>query len=636
MPATRILALIKQSLLANLVEETLVEAGYQVKLFDDESKALKELEGFPIAVLLIENWLDNGSTFTIIDDVLRRNPLCVVILLEASPSQDIILKAIQSGVDDLLILPITEQKLLKSIQTALDRRNRLVISARGQSLEAGKTIFPTDANMEMDVIGRSLTASLDLDHVLKAIVDAAVQITGAEEGSLLILEGDSSELVMMAEKNFEDDFVRMFRLPVTDSLAGEVIRTGKPIVLNQESPEKIVTQYLVKSLIYVPLRIGGKVIGVLGVDNRSSTAEFTQEQLSLVSTLADYAAIAIENARLYQSKEEERFKLDSILNQIEDAVVVVGFDFRLVLVNRKARILFGLGQRVVEGIPLEVVFQEEALINLFKGDHEEMPYSTEIMLEEGYVLSANLVEIPDFGFAVTMQDISYFKELDRLKTDFVNTVSHDLRSPLTAILGYIQLIPRVGEVNNQQQDFIERIQENVSNISELINSLLELGRIESGMDAFKEDINVREIIQSVVEELSYLSDERQQEVVFNTLSEPPNIFGDPIRLRQVAENLLTNAILYSPEEGRITIQLKAEGNQLILEVVDNGLGIPKTDQPYIFDKFYRASNIPENSSGSGLGLAIVKSIVESHKGRVWVDSQPGAGSCFTVVLPLRD
>ena len=635
MPETKILVFIRQSSLADMVDETLTDAGYHVAKFDDESKALTALEQSPLAVLLIENTNIKEATFSAINAVLKRNPLCIVILIDSSPNQAVILRAMQSGAADFLVPPITSRNLLDSLQAALDRRDRLCSLARVQPPEMETTGSTGETHPELGVIGRSLTASLDLDHVLKAIVDAAVRITGAEEGSILILEGDSSELVMRAEKNFEDEFVRMFRLPVTDTLAGDVIRTGRSVILNQETPKKIVTEYLVRSLMYVPLRVSGRVIGVLGVDNRNKKAEFDQEQLSLVSTLADYAAIAIENARLYQSKEEERYKLVSILSQIEDAVIVVSPDYRLVLVNRKTRLLFDLGEANVEGIPLEVVFQEEALIDLFKEVHPEMPYSTEITLDEGYVLSAHLVEIPDLGFAVTMQDVSYFKELDRVKTEFVNTVSHDLRSPLTAILGYIQLITRVGEVNDQQQEFIDRIQVNVRSISDLINSLLELGRIESGLDAFKENVHFDEIIRSAVDELSYLSNERRQEVIFTASSEIPEMFGDPIRLRQVAKNLLANAILYTPEEGRITIKLNAEGDQLILQVVDNGLGIPQTDQPYIFDKFYRASNIPEDTSGSGLGLAIVKSIVENHKGRVWVDSRSGAGSCFTVVLPLE-
>jgi two-component system NtrC family sensor kinase len=124
---------------------------------------------------------------------------------------------------------------------------------------------------------------------------------------------------------------------------------------------------------YVPLRLGGKVIGVLGVDNRHSQVAFNHEQLSLVSTLADYAAIAIENARLYQKTELERHRLDLILGQIEDAVIVTGPDYRLLLANRKARRLFNLESEPHFGQLLEEVFQNEAVIDLFKGAHEEMP-----------------------------------------------------------------------------------------------------------------------------------------------------------------------------------------------------------------------------------------------------------------------
>ena len=631
MSDTYILALIKQASLAELVDATLVAAGYQVECLRNPSEAQTLIQKTPFDVFLIEDSTDDEQTFTVIEAVLSQNTDCSVILLSSTSEQAHILRALRAGVADFLGLPLTSDELLSSLHRTLNRKG--LRGSKTKSSLKGLEIN-LDSLWEMGVIGRSLTASLDLNHVLEAVVDAAVKVTGAEEGSLLILDEDSGELVIRAEKNFQDDFVRTFRLPVEDTIAGDVIRKGEPIIINNDAPQKIVTKYLVRSIMYVPLRVRGKVIGVLGVDNRHSSAEFDHEQLSLVSTLADYAAIAIENARLYQRTDEERHKLDSILGQIEDAVIVVSPDYRLVLANRKARMLFNLEDEKIEGQPLEDVFQEEVLIDLFKDAHSEMPFITEITLEEGYVMSAHLVEIPDFGYAVTMQDISYFKELDRVKTEFVNTVSHDLRSPLTAILGYVQLLSKVGEVNTQQQEFIERVQENVRSITELVNSLLELGRIESGLDTFKEDVRLGEIVQQAIKELHYLAEERQQEIVFALSDDLPEIFGDPICLRQVAENLIANAILYTPLKGRIDVKLDAEADQLILQVVDNGLGIPQTDQPYIFDKFYRASNIPDDTQGSGLGLAIVKSIVEKHQGRVWVNSQPGNGSCFTVVLPI--
>jgi two-component system NtrC family sensor kinase len=140
----------------------------------------------------------------------------------------------------------------------------------------------------------------------------------------------------------------MFRLPVSDTLAGQVIRTGDPVLLDEDTPQKIKTAYLVKTLIYVPMKVHGKVIGVLGVDNRESKQTFTKEHMMLTSTLADYAAIAVENARLYNESEIERQKFETILTQIEDGVIVVGLDDRIILINRVARAMFDLWDKDVE------------------------------------------------------------------------------------------------------------------------------------------------------------------------------------------------------------------------------------------------------------------------------------------------
>jgi two-component system phosphate regulon sensor histidine kinase PhoR len=233
-----------------------------------------------------------------------------------------------------------------------------------------------------------------------------------------------------------------------------------------------------------------------------------------------------------------------------------------------------------------------------------------------------------------MQDITHLKELDRIKSDFVNTVSHDLRSPLTAIQGYIELIERVGSLNTQQLEFTRRIQISVQNITNLVNDLLDLGRIEAGFDAGKEVVHLVAIINYVVENLRARIVEKNLNLVLDLPAELPAMFGNPIRLRQMVSNLVSNAIKYTSHRGEIKVSAHLEGPQIILQVKDNGVGIPTIDQPFIFDKFYRASNVPVQVGGSGLGLAIVKTIVEDHQGRIWVDSSPGVGSTFTVVLPL--
>ncbi|MBC8503327.1 MAG: hypothetical protein H8D34_00585 [Chloroflexi bacterium] len=285
--------------------------------------------------------------------------------------------------------------------------------------------------------------------------------------------------------------------------------------------------------------------------------------------------------------------------------------------------------------PVEEVFVHEQMVDLLKNGHETFPYRCEIELDNDRVINAQLNFVPDVGLTVTMHDVTYFKELDRIKSEFVSNVSHDLRSPLTAILGYVELLERVGPVNDKQRSFIQRVQVSVRNITELINDLLDLGRIESGFDERKVSLSLQNVVQYSVESFKDRIIESDHKLVMDIPENLPQIIGDSVRLRQVVDNLLGNSLRYTPNGGKISISARDENEQIILQVSDNGYGIPAVERPHIFEKFYRASNVVENISGSGLGLAIVKSIVENHNGRIWVDSVEGEGSTFTVVLPIE-
>ena len=267
---------------------------------------------------------------------------------------------------------------------------------------------------------------------------------------------------------------------------------------------------------------------------------------------------------------------------------------------------------------------------------EHYPNQCEIELDDGRVLSAQLTPVADVGIAITFHDITYHKKLDRLKSDFVSTISHDLRSPLTAILGYIELLDRAGPVNDLQRDFINRVQASVHSITSLVNDLLNLGRIESGFDTRKEIISLSEIITSSLT----AAEERIQigglQLSTNMPDDLPSLFGNPIQIRQMVDNLLDNAIRYTPDGGKVKVGAQVDGTQLIMQISDTGSGIPALDMPYIFDKFYRASNSTAEIPGSGLGLSIVKSIIETHQGRIWVDSTLDKGTNVTVVLPIAE
>lgn len=408
-----------------------------------------------------------------------------VILVTAEGSEELAKLALRSGVADYIIKPFTEDELLGAVRRTLDSmhsrrehvRMQAELSAAHQSLLARHKELET-----LTSIGRNVTSVLELDQVLEKVVEAAVNVTHAEEGSLLLLDEQTHELTMRASKNFEDSFVRTFRLRSQDSLAGYVIRTGEPVLLDQNSPQKIKTAYLVHSLVYVPLKMRDRIIGVLGVDNRRAGRAFTRHDQHLLGALGDYAAIAIENAYLYARTDRERAQLETILRETEDGVLVVDNDNRLILMNLTARTAFGVSLPDITGHDYTEVIRNMDVRELLAGKSRRV----EVTLDDGRVFNAHLTPISGVGRAVVLQDITHLKKLDRIKSDFVTTVSHDLRSPLTAILGYVELIGRAGPVNEQQAEFIRRVQYSVQSITTLITNLLDLGRIEAGFDTQKE------------------------------------------------------------------------------------------------------------------------------------------------------
>ena len=640
MPATtssQICVIISDPQVNYLLERVLRSTGYSVTVLTDKASADQALERITPELIIIGERLSDGSGLDLAQSLRVRFPAMPVLLFVSQDTPELLKSALRVGVTEYICLPLRSEDILKAVQRSLENsqriRNWIVLEARRATSSLQQQLSELEV---MARLGRSITSSLDLDSVLSAIVDAAVELTGAEEGSLLLLDESTGELYMRASRNFQEDFVRTFRLQITDSLAGSVIKTGKPVILDDSTPQKIKTSYLVQGLLYVPLQIHGHVFGVLGVDNRKKGMPFNKHHIQLISTMAEYAVIAIENARLYARASDERQKVETVLTNIQDGVLVIDNDGRVVLVNPMVKSAFNLEDGNLTGKPAVDLFTQPELLELISIPQKSVSSRAEIPLQDGRILGAQLTSIPDVGLAVTMSDITYLKKLDRIKSDFVGTVSHDLRSPLTAILGYVDLIDRVGSTNDMQREFIRRVQVSVHNITALVDDLLNLGKIEAGFDSRKEVVQLNQIIRYAVEELSSRAAEKNQSILVELPEGFPPVFGNPIQLRQMVDNLLDNAMKYTPTEGIVRIHGQIEGTQIILQIIDNGMGIPSVDLPYIFDKFFRASNVSPTMTGTGLGLAIVKSIVENHDGRIWVESTVDQGSTFTVVLPVLE
>jgi len=371
------------------------------------------------------------------------------------------------------------------------------------------------------------------------------------------------------------------------------------------------------------------------VDNRAARRPLHESDLSLMQALAEHAVIALENARLHEATQTQMRQLETVIQQVEDGVLITDPEGRMLLANQTIRGLFHLGDSPLLGRFLKEVFPSLELQYLFARRHSTIPKQrrTELTLADDRVYNAHLTPIEGVGYAIVLNDITQLKELDRLKSEFVATVSHDLRSPLTTILGYVDLIERAGPVTDQQKTFIRRIQNSVGSITTLISDLLDLGKIESGIDTQKEPVQLNALARNALEGIRGRAETKQIHLDVSLDESIPPLNGNPVRLRQMIANLLDNAVKYTPEGGTIGFSTKREEDQALLLVSDSGIGIPPQEVSYVFNKFYRASNV-QNTAGTGLGLSIVKSIAEIHGGRVWVDSASGKETRFTVVLPI--
>jgi len=498
-------------------------------------------------------------------------------------------------------------------------------------------------------IAQALSSTLDLTEVLKLVACSTAQACHANRCSILLLSQDRKELVPLMSQFASGEVDRglwaIFKERYAQAadefpIIQEVIRKRKPVILDGPAmsvmPQEWIEPFGIFSLLMVPLISKDEVIGLMALDHVEESQHFTDEQVNLAITIGTHAVMAIENARLHTTIAEERAKLEAIIGGTNDAVIVTDAQNRVLLINQAAQRAFDVETMLEVGKPLEEVVSNERLLALFaRPEAREEVRTEEIPLSDGRTLYASLTPVAEVGRITVMQDITYLKELDKMKSDFVATVSHDLRSPLSNISGYASLLPEAGELNETQGEFVERIKASVKIMITLINNLLDLGKIEARVEMEVKPCQLVTVINQAVESLRQQAKAKEIVLQLDLPPELPLIQGNQVRLDQVVSNLIGNAIKFTPERGMVTVSGRGEKGEVVVEVKDTGIGVAPEDQIHLFEKFYRVrSKETSGIEGTGLGLAIVKSIVEGHGGRVWVESQLGKGSTFGFALPL--
>jgi signal transduction histidine kinase len=392
------------------------------------------------------------------------------------------------------------------------------------------------------------------------------------------------------------------------------------------------------ALIALRLSQGERFYGALWLAFRRPQV-FDAGSVDLFSGLAGQASLAVTNASLLETTESERQRFATILAAIPDGVVMTDADGRVLFANAAARTLLGsvlpetggrvgssgqaggLAQALAEASPEGRTFEFAA------ADGRRLLATTRPVAGSRSV---------SLGRVCLLQDVTRFRQLEDLKTEFVNTVSHDLRRPLTLVDGHVNMLEMLGPLNPAQKEYVVRIREGVRGMARLVGDLLDLGRIEKGIEAHASSIDVRALLERLLEEYRSEAASRSIRLEVVRLEDFPSLTADASLLERALGNLVDNAIRYNRHNGSVNLRVAAQEGQVVFSVEDTGVGIAPADMPRLFERFYQVSR-PDlgDTRGWGLGLAIVRSVAEWHHGRAWAESQLGKGSTFFLALPAR-
>jgi len=510
-------------------------------------------------------------------------------------------------------------------------------------------------------ISRALTSELDLADVLRIIVQASVDFISGRAGIVVLTAPDTQGFRAAAvygieRSRFEALAVRLRDLTYELGQERETLSVMNHQVLDMAKKADLgVTQML-----RLPLSIGEEFVGMIYVFQTSSY-HLGREAQSLLQSFAGQAAIAVKNARLYQELNSQKQRLDAILDQSADGIMILDSGLRITRFNRNLSRMTGLGAEQAIGeehsaiIRLESLRTERDLASAVAGgwplDGDSTLYvEGQLAREPEEPISIGITYAPlrneegqMTSVIANVRDLTRHRQEEDLQKTFISVVSHELKTPVSIIKGYAGTLKRrdVSWGREVQDEYLEVIEEEADRLTELIDSLLEASRLQSGTFALdiSEGVNLAAVVRSSVRKFETQTDIHTFNVVI--AEDFPTVSADERRITNVVDNLLSNAIKYSPGGCCIDAIGEVTAHHATISVRDRGIGIPEEQRDRVFQKFSRLDNdLSRISEGTGLGLFLSKAIIEAHQGRIWISDStaaakhPGRGTTISFSLPL--
>jgi PAS domain S-box-containing protein len=494
-------------------------------------------------------------------------------------------------------------------------------------------------------LARALTQELDLDKLLTRILRISVEMLAGQAG--IIALNETSRWRVVAAHGIPAAFLSYLQPLLADEKVAELNITE----LNRMLKDLAYTASMgLLNGVGIPLAAHGQVIGVIFIF-RSYPDLFSANDKQLLQSFADQAAIAVYNARLYGQVSFEKQRLDALLDSAADGILILNTDHSIERCNIAFEHLYGR--------PREDI-QNKAHEEIIRWAHRPEGQTLEEAETGGWPLTSNAylyvegdLERPDppnlpvgityapllasdgglRNIIVTVRDITKFRNAEEIKNTFVSIVSHELKTPVALIKGYVSTLRREDAKwdKNVVRDSLAVIEEEADHLATMIEDLLDASRLQAGgLTPKKSDISLPVLAEHLAER--FRTQTQRHTILVDFPEKFPIILADEDRIKQVLSNLVSNAIKYAPE-GEIRINGQVRPEQVIVCVSDQGPGIDAGDIPYVFGRFYRSDKAVRKTKGAGLGLYLAKSIVEAHGGRIWVDPHPDSGARICFSLP---
>lgn len=501
-------------------------------------------------------------------------------------------------------------------------------------------------------ISRALTAQLKLDELLQMVLEAATNMLAGQAG-LIALRGPDGSFTIHASYGLPSALVPYFAPLLTD-IPDDADHRRFHIPGLAEKLGLVATELglRLQQVVALPMSIREELIGALYVFRAYGT-RFTADERQILASFADQAAIAVHNAQLYERISQEKRRLDAILEYSADGVMILDSGHRIVVFNRTLAQLSGwsaaetLGRqhdRVIQWARLETDLDLRSAV----AGGWPLPSAPPLYVEgdlrrrQGGTISVGITYAPLFdrggrlvNIIANVRDITRFREADEVKSVFISVISHELKTPVALIKGYADTLLRKDACwdADTMRESLTVILEEADRLNNLIDNLLDASRLQAGALPLEVD---QVALDALAERVAsrFRTQTQIHEIVVRFPPDFPIVEGGPARLEQVLNNLVSNAIKYSPQGGVIEISGRATPTDVVVTVSDQGVGIPFEEQSRVFERFFRGvRERRQPTPGAGLGLYLAKAIVEAHGGRIWVESLPGEGAAFSFSIP---